>query len=72
MLRPDEFVVWIKGFLAATGPTWTPEQAQTVKDQADLVLVRGPAMRMNMAQVEEAVSKRIEVIADRKEQGKGR
>ena len=63
MMRAEEFVVWVKGFLAATGPTWTPEQAQIVKDHADLVMVRGPVARADMQAISDAVDKRAERVA---------
>lgn len=44
-MSPELFIVWLQGYLAATGGTLTAEQVTTVKTELDAVVLRGPYRR---------------------------
>jgi hypothetical protein len=41
-MLPELFIVWLRGYLAATGDNLTPEQIKIITTQLDTVQLRGP------------------------------
>ncbi len=45
---PESFIIWLQGYLDATGPALTEEQTQVIKAKLAEVQLRGPFRQRQM------------------------